>query len=105
MSRLGSFARMLGKARIGIAFVFVAMAYGAWFLFGAQPSHHTSWPRYLVMGLLSGVIMLAAELVGDFVARHDRATDPIPRRLMRLGGLLASGIVFMGVLWLIARQM
>jgi hypothetical protein len=92
-------------SRIATALVATATLYGACFLLDAQPERHTTWLSYVGLAFVAGTLLLGLELASAVVTRHDRTTDPLPQRLLRLSGLLALTAVAFGVCWLIARHM
>ena len=87
------------RLRIAIGVALLCIAYGACFLLEGQPARHISWPRYLGLALVGGLVLLASELVSDLLTRNDQVGDPTLRRAGRLLGLFVLVGVASGILW------
>jgi hypothetical protein len=91
--------------RVTFAILLVAGLYGVWFIINASPERDTSWPAYLALAFIAGLIGLGGELVAGLIAQSDETSDPLPKRVFRLLLLLASAACFLALIYAVLSMM
>ena len=96
---------MRGASRIAIAVVLTASVYGAWFLLDARPERNTSWPLYLGLAFVAGLLGVGGEVVAGVVSGSDEVSDPLAKRAGRLFLLLVCAASLVGLLYAVLSFM
>jgi hypothetical protein len=88
-----------------LAILVVALIYGGWIALDSQAERSTSWPVYLGLVLVAGILALCAEGVVEKISAADSVGDSLGSRLGRLVLLLLVSSSSIGILyWLIERM-
>jgi peptidoglycan/LPS O-acetylase OafA/YrhL len=84
--------------------VILASIYGAWIFLYSSPERSTSLPQYVAILFVGGLILLGGELAAEKIGGSDKVSDPLGKRVLTLGLLLASGAGFLAVLYWVIGQ-
>ncbi len=88
-----------------LAILAVALIYGGWIALDAQAERSTSWPIFLSLVLVAGILALCAEWLVEKIAAADATADPLGTRLARLAMMLLVASLLRGNLYWVNELM
>ena len=90
----------MNRVRMLAAILFCATLAG-----GCLPPRTTSWPVYIGLLLVLGVLALFGEALSEWILGGDKVTDPLSKRVGRLVLLLVFLIPLVGAVYALITRM